>query len=255
MIERRNAGVFVTGTDTGVGKTWACIALLEALRRQGCRVAGMKPIASGCEETPAGLRNEDALLLQRHSALALPYERVNPCRYAPPIAPHIAARRAGREISVAAILQSFEELRREADFVVVEGVGGWRVPLGPDLGPERTLADLAHAMRLPVLLVVGLRLGCLNHALLSAEAIRADGLELKGWVANRLEPGYETLPETLETLSRGLGAPPLGLLPFVSPPPPADRLADGLEEGVRHAFREALPAGGGPSGRRSRPVP
>jgi len=251
MTERRNAGVFVTGTDTGVGKTWACIGLLAALRRQGCRVAGMKPIASGCEETPAGLRNEDALLLQQHSALALPYERVNPCRYAPPIAPHIAALRVGREISIAAILQTFEGLRREADFVVVEGVGGWRVPLGP----ERTLADLAHAMRLPVLLVVGLRLGCLNHALLSAEAIRADGLELKGWIANRLEPGYETLPETLETLSRGLGAPPLGLLPFVSPPPPADRLADSLEEAVRHAFRGAFPASGAPSGRRSRPVP
>lgn len=202
-------GFFVTGTDTGVGKTLVSAGLLRALAQAGLKTVGMKPVASGAERTPAGLRNEDALALQSAASLRRPYELVNPYCFAPPVAPHLAAREAGVEIGLEKILTSYAELCRDADAAVVEGVGGWQVPLSDALA----LPDLARALRLPVVLVVGLRLGCLNHALLTARAVRADGLPLAGWVANAIDSHFERAEANLATLRTALGAPLLGQLP------------------------------------------
>ncbi|MGH8397793.1 MAG: dethiobiotin synthase [Gammaproteobacteria bacterium] len=198
-------GLFVTGTDTGVGKTCVATGLVRACVRAGLLTVGMKPVASGCVQTPDGLRNEDALALQAAANLPRPYELVNPYAFAPPIAPHIAAREAGVKIELRRILSAFEQLCADVDAVVVEGVGGWQVPLAENFG----LPDLARALALPVILVVGLRLGCLNHALLSARAIRADGLTLAGWVANGIDPNFERRAENLAVLMEVADAPPL----------------------------------------------
>lgn len=201
--------LFVTGTDTGVGKTLVAAALLHRFRARGLRVAGMKPVASGCEHTPAGLRNEDALTLQAESSGAWPYETINPYAYAPAIAPHVAAAEAGVPVDFEVIGSRYRQLAAGSDLVVVEGAGGWLVPLAG----SRTIADLAASLGLRVVLVVGLRLGCLNHAFLSAEAIAARGLTLAGWVANTIDPGYERLEANLATLDERLPAPRLGLVP------------------------------------------
>lgn len=198
-------GLFVTGTDTGVGKTLVAAALVRAMVHTGLKTVGMKPVASGSLTTPEGLRNEDALQLQAAANLTRPYELVNPYAFAPPIAPHIAAQEAGVKIELPYILSAFDQLCAGADAVVVEGVGGWQVPLAENF----ELPDLARALALPVVLVVGLRLGCLNHALLSARAIRADGLILDAWVANVIDPAFERRAENLATLARAMGAPPL----------------------------------------------
>lgn len=210
MTEAR--GYFVTGTDTGVGKTVITLGLMQHLQDRGFAVAGMKPVASGCVATAGGLRNGDALALQRQASVPVAYDMVNPVALAAPVAPHIAARQAGIPISVASIRHVFDELAAQVDRVVVEGVGGWRVPLGA----TETLADLARALELPVILVVGMRLGCLNHALLSAEAIVRDGLPLAGWVANCLPPAPEALEENISALKTRLSAPLLGVVPDVA---------------------------------------
>jgi dethiobiotin synthetase len=204
-------GWFVTGTDTGVGKTVVSSALVRRLRERGLRAAGMKPIASGCELTPAGLRNEDALALQAEATERWPYELVNPCAYAPAIAPHLAAEQAGRPIDFDAIERAFTAISSECDVIVVEGAGGWRVPL---VG-RTTLADLAARLGLPVVLVVGLRLGCLNHAFLSAEAIERTGLRLAGWVGSAIDPQFGCAAENLATLREWLPAPCLGVIPHL----------------------------------------
>ena len=201
-------GCFVTGTDTGIGKTRVSAGLLRALAQAGVKSVGMKPVASGAEMTSEGLRNEDALALQRAAALPRDYALVNPYCFAPPVAPHLAAREAGVEIGLDVIRDAYTALCRGAEVVVVEGVGGWQVPLGPGLG----LPDLAQELELPVLLVVGMRLGCLNHALLTARAIRADGLTLAGWVANAVDSHFERPEANLATLEAELGAPLLGRL-------------------------------------------
>ena len=201
-------GYFVTGTDTGIGKTRVSAGLLQALAQAGVKSVGMKPVASGAEMTPEGLRNEDALALQRAAALPRDYALVNPYCFAPPVAPHLAAREAGVEIDLEVIRVADAGLSRGAEMVVVEGVGGWQVPLGPGL----ELPDLAQELELPVLLVVGMRLGCLNHALLTARAIRADGLTLAGWVANAIDSHFERPEANLATLEAELGAPLLGWL-------------------------------------------
>src|SRR5690606_236654 len=170
-------GIFVTGTDTGIGKTLASCALLHALRARGLHAVGMKPLASGCEATPGGLRNEDALALQAASDPRPAYADVNPFALPAPLAPEIAAREAGVAVALAPMLEAHARLAARADAVVVEGVGGWMAPLAGDL----MQADLVRALGLPVVLVVGLRLGCLNHAYLSARAIEADGCQLAGW--------------------------------------------------------------------------
>ena len=210
-------GVYVTGTDTGVGKTLAAAALLAALNANGVRAVGMKPVASGCERTPAGLRNADAELLIAHCAGAPAYTNVNPYAFADPIAPHLAAADAGIEIDLARIDAAFASLSTNTQFTIVEGVGGWMAPLGPRL----MQADLVSALRLPVILVVGLRLGCLNHALLSARAIRADGAELAGWIASGVDAQMARREDNLATLRERLGAACLGVLPHAAVPDPA----------------------------------
>lgn len=177
-------GYFITGTDTGVGKTAVTLGLMQALQDQGKTVAAMKPVASGCEPTAAGLVNADAVQLQQQASIELSYEWVNPYAFKPAIAPHIAAEQAGIYIGIDKIVNIFKVIEDFADCVLVEGVGGWQVPLTEN----ETLADLACALGLEVILVVGIRLGCLNHALLTAQSIMASGCELAGWVANRPSP-------------------------------------------------------------------
>lgn len=202
---------FVTGTDTEVGKTHACCTLLHALRRKGISAVGMKPVAAG---TDASGRNEDVdRLLAASSALA-PRELVNPYLFAAPIAPHVAAREAGVRIDLDTIRAAYRQLAPLAEAVVVEGVGGFCVPLD-----EHTdTADLAVVLGLPVILVVGIKLGCLNHALLTAEAIAARGLPLAGWIANLIDPAMSRPEASIETLRRRLAAPLLGTLPWGEQP-------------------------------------
>lgn len=212
-------GVFVTGTDTGCGKTLVAAGMLHRLRSRGVRAVGMKPVASGCEDTKEGLRNEDALLLQSESSFQPAYEDVNPYAFAPPIAPHVAAAEAGVGIDIERICECQRRLAAQADYLVMEGVGGWAVPLGPKL----MLADLARAAGLPVVLVVGLRLGCLNHAQLAARAISDDGCKLAGWIANAVDPDFERVGANLQTLRERLApAPCLGVVDFHDNPTPAD---------------------------------
>ncbi|HEX7113099.1 MAG TPA: dethiobiotin synthase [Mizugakiibacter sp.] len=206
-------GVFIAGTDTGIGKTYASCALLHALRGAGLDAVGMKPVASGCEETPQGLRNADALALQAASAPPTPaYAQVNPVALAEAVSPHLAARAAGIEITLPPLRAAYAALAAERDIVVVEGVGGWLAPLSDTL-PASTLAT---GLGLPVILVVGLRLGCLNHALLSARAIIADGCRLLGWIGNTIDPAMARLDDNLDTLRRLLPAPCLGVLDHAS---------------------------------------
>lgn len=205
-----SAAFFVTGTDTDVGKTTIAAGLLRAARLAGLSTAAVKPVASGCEAGADGLRNSDALALLAECSLPLSYAAVNPFAFAPAIAPHLAAREAGVELRVEALAVAVQAvLSQQADFTLVEGAGGWRVPLGE----QATLADLPVALDLPVILVVGVRLGCINHALLTAEAIARDGLRLVGWVANVLDPQTSRLDDNLRTLSQRLAAPCLGRVP------------------------------------------
>lgn len=207
---------FVTGTDTGVGKTFVCAALLHALARRHARVVGMKPVAAGLVQVDGQWLSEDVLALRAASTVAVLPELDNPVALPEPMSPHLAARRAGRQVRVAELQAAHDALACQADVVVVEGAGGWRVPISE----TETLADLARALRAPVVLVVGLRLGCLNHAMLSAEAIRADGLILAGWVANRIDPQMGAADDNLAYLRQHLGAPLLGDLPWSPQPDP-----------------------------------
>lgn len=205
---------FVTGTDTGVGKTFVSCALLHALARRHPRVVGMKPVAAGLVQVSEGWDSEDAIALRAASTVPVPPALDNPVRLPDPLSPHIAAERAGTRIDIHHLVACHRELVQRADAVVVEGAGGFLVPLTP----EHTGADLAQALGLPVLLVVGLRLGCLNHALLSAEAIRARGLTLTGWVANRIDPAMDAADENIAFLRQRLGAPLLADIPHSATP-------------------------------------
>lgn len=203
---------FVTGTDTEIGKTTIAAGLLHAARLRGLSTAAAKPVASGCQRTPQGLRNDDALALLAQCSLPLRYEEVNPLAFEPAIAPHLAAREVGVELTVASLASPVRAiLARNADFSLVEGAGGWRVPLA---GRE-SLSDLAQALAIPLILVVGVRLGCINHAVLTAEAIERDGLKLAGWVANIVDPQTSRLEENLATLGERLPAPCLGRVPYL----------------------------------------
>ncbi|KIV63333.1 Dethiobiotin synthetase [Pseudomonas sp. FeS53a] len=209
------AAFFVTGTDTEIGKTTIACGLLQAARNAGLSTAAAKPVASGCERTAEGLRNSDALGLLAGCSLPLRYEEVNPFAFEPAIAPHLAAREAGVQLDVEALAGPVNAvLARNADFTLVEGAGGWRVPLA---GGEN-LSDLAVRLGLPVILVVGVRLGGINHAVLSAEAIQRDGLVLAGWVANIVDPATSRLEENLVTLAERLPAPCLGRVPRLEVP-------------------------------------
>ena len=202
-------GLFVTGTDTGCGKTAVSLGIMAALQARGLRVMGMKPVATGCLPTAEGPRNDDAMRLRAQCSDPTPYDTLNPYALAPPIAPHIAAREAGIQISGAEIRSAYARLQASADLVVVEGVGGWRVPLGPGF----SVSDLPLLLGLPVILVVGLKLGGINHALLTAESIRASGTRLAGWVANQIEPEMPARDANLATLAETIEAPCLGLVP------------------------------------------
>jgi dethiobiotin synthetase len=205
-----NPALFVTGTDTGVGKTRVAAALCRALALRGVRVAAMKPVASGCVHSDAGPRNEDALALMAASNVRARYGEVNPFAFMPAIAPHIAAREVGVEIDFGVLDRCYERLRLQSEYLVIEGAGGWLAPLDA----ARGFADLAVHWQTDVLLVVGLRLGCLNHALLTAESIERRGLRLKGWVANSIDPQFERLNENLASLEARIRAPCIGLLRF-----------------------------------------
>ena len=208
---------FVAGTDTEIGKTFVACALLHALRNQGFSAIGMKPVAAGTDENG---RNDDVEALLAAASVKAPRELINPYLFAPAIAPHIAAVEENRPIDIERIAQSFAALRPLADALVVEGVGGFCVPLGPRIDA----ADLAQRLALPVILVVGMRLGCINHALLSAQAIEARGLTLAGWVANRIDSQMARFDENLESLKERLTAPLLGVIPAHSTPEQAARL-------------------------------
>ena len=204
-------GIFVTGTDTGVGKTVVSCALMRSLVSRGLRVVGMKPVASGSEHTPEGLRNEDALALQRTANVAVDYELMNPYCFAPAIAPHIAARHAGQHINLPHLLSTYRQLENLADMVVVEGAGGWRVPSEP----TGFLSDFPETLQLDIILVVGLRLGCLNHALLTAQAIQSGPCRLIGWVGNQVDSEFPERAANLETLSQYINAQCLGVIPHL----------------------------------------
>ena len=194
---------FVTGTDTGVGKTLVAAALLHALAKRHPRVVGMKPVAAGHVRVGESWASEDALALRDASTLQVPPELDNPVLLPDPLSPHIAAERAGVRIDIAELVRRYHALALRADAVVVEGAGGFHVPLSD----TETGADLAQALALPVVLVVGLRLGCLNHAVLTHEAIRARGLTLAGWVANRIDPAMPAQEDNIAWLQRRLDAP------------------------------------------------
>jgi dethiobiotin synthetase len=206
-------GYFVTGTDTGVGKTRVAVALIHALRAEGLRVAAMKPVAAGFEP---GALNEDVTALMQAANVAADLADVNPYAFAPAIAPHIAAVQAGVRIDLDVIAAAYARLAAAADVVVVEGAGGWRVPLND----AEDMADLAQRLALPVLLVVGLRLGCLNHALLTAESVAARRLPWGGWVCNHVDPGMACQAENLDALRARLPGPCLGVQPFAADPEP-----------------------------------
>jgi dethiobiotin synthetase len=205
---------FVTGTDTGVGKKLVTAGLLRRLRESGLRVAGMKPIAAGSVAGPEGPANDDALLLQAESSVRHPYATVNPWLFEPAIAPHIAADEAGITIDVTRISAAFETLRAVADVVLAEGAGGFLVPLDA----RRSCAEIPVLLRMDVILVVGLRLGCLNHALLTAEAIAARGLALAGWVGNHIDPGFARFDANVATLEARIAAPCLGIVAHMAKP-------------------------------------
>jgi len=200
--------IFVTGTDTEVGKTRITTGLMAVLQQQGLKTAGMKPIASGCDWTEGQWQNEDALAMIKQSNVNLPYSSVNPYAFEPAIAPHIAAQQNKTDISLAVIKNQFEQIKQQSDAVIVEGAGGWLVPINE----TETMADLAAELDLAVVLVVAIKLGCINHALLSAQAIEQKGLRLVGWVANHLEQQNESV-EMIDTLKRHIKAPCLGVVP------------------------------------------
>jgi dethiobiotin synthetase len=207
-------GLFVTGTDTEVGKTLVACALIHAFRRTGLRVAAMKPVAAGCYETSDGWKNEDVEALRAASDVDAPLDEINPYRFVEPIAPHIAAARTNVSIDLTVVRERFDALARRADTVIVEGAGGFLVPLND----SQNFGDLASALALPVVLIVGMRLGCINHALLTQEAIHARGLMLVGWVANCIDPAMSAFEENIGTLLRRLTVPLLGIVPRMENP-------------------------------------
>ena len=205
---------FVTGTDTGVGKTLVSAALIHSLARMGIKVAGMKPVAAGAELRDSQWWNEDVALLSAEANVSLPVQLIAPCLFKEPAAPHVAAALEGKQINPSDILAAFEQIRAQTEAVIVEGVGGFCVPLTP----QTDMADLAAQLQLDVILVVGLRLGCLNHALLTAEAIAARGLHLAGWVVNQIDPAMLHQAANIDTLRGYLPAPYVGCLPWMALP-------------------------------------
>ncbi|MEP0356453.1 MAG: dethiobiotin synthase [Paraglaciecola sp.] len=224
-ISSSSRAFFVTGTDTEVGKTFVTVGLLHALKQKEYKTAGYKPIAAGCRLTNEGLRNEDALALQLHSSLDLSYDEVNPLTFEAPIAPHLAAKHFNLNeeesfISIDLVREGFVHLMgKKPDVLITEGAGGWRLPLGENFsGKPKFLSEFVKERNLAVILVVGLRLGCLNHAVLTAESIKNDGLKIAGWVANHIESDMPFLEENIESLKTLIDAPLLGSIPRLGAP-------------------------------------
>jgi dethiobiotin synthetase len=208
-------GIFITGTDTGVGKTLVACGLVRVLASRGHRVVGLKPVASGAERSRSGLRNADALALAAESSVELPYELTNPYCFEPAVAPHLAATEAGVCLAPDDLVDWYRRATGGAEFAVVEGAGGWRVPLHPD----GFLSDLPERLGLGVVLVVGLRLGCLNHARLTLEAISNGGhCRFAGWVGSQTDAGFARLEANVATLERLLGSPPIAIIPPLAEP-------------------------------------
>lgn len=204
-------GYFITGTDTGIGKTWSTITLMQYFKNQGQTVLGMKPIASGCDEVDGCLRNEDALLIQQQGSLILPYEDVNPYAFALPVSPHIAAEQVGVEIVLDTIVEKYQQIEKLADIVLVEGVGGWLVPLNT----QEDVADLALKLGLPVIVVVGIRLGCINQAKLTFAALQKTGVSCRGWIASCIERDMLMRDDNIRTLCQSTDMPLLAVLPYM----------------------------------------
>ena len=236
-------GIFVTGTDTGVGKTLVAAGLVHLLAAGGQRVVGLKPVASGAERTPEGLRNADALALGAASSVELPYETTNPYCFEPAIAPHLAAADAGVLMSLPKLVDWYRAATAGVDLAIVEGAGGWRLPLHP----AGFLSDFAEALDLGVILVVGLRLGCLNHARLTLDALERSGrCPFLGWIGNGIDPGFPRAADNLAALERLLGSPPLAVIPLLPDARPAH-----AERALQGAVRAigAHTGEGGPSAR------
>ena len=209
---------FITGTDTEIGKTTIATALLYQAQQHGLSTLASKPIASGCELTALGLRNQDALLLQQQCSITIPYHILNPYAFEPPIAPHIAAAQVQQRLNVHALQQAIElVLQQQADLTLIEGAGGWHVPLND----EQRLSDLALTLSLPIIVVVGIRLGCINHALLTIESIQNSGLPIAGWVANQCQPTTLAHLDTVACLRQQIAHPMLGVVPYLAQPTPA----------------------------------
>jgi len=217
-------GIFVAGTDTGVGKTLVACALLHGLAKSGLRAVGMKPVAAGAHSRRGIWFNDDVEQLRAAANVDAPRQMINPYCFAPPVAPHIAAMEAGSSVSMAVIARNYARLAVLCDRVVVEGVGGLLVPLGPRL----SAADIPGRLNLPVVLVVGLRLGCLNHTLLTVEAVQQRGLRLAGWIANAIDPRMARRAENLDALCRRVPAPLLGIVKNTTKPD-ARRIARALD--------------------------
>ena len=207
-----NKTYFVTGTDTEVGKTFVSAALLEALNKKGLSTLGLKPVAAGCELDDGLWKNEDALFLQKAASVSLPYELVNPIALPDAIAPHLAAENQGISLSVKNIISLLQGgLNEPAEVTLIEGAGGWYVPLNK----REFFSDFVVALSLPVILVVGIRLGCINHALLTVEAIQQTGLPLTAWVANCIDPNMSSAQQNIRTLEASISAPCLGVVPYL----------------------------------------
>ncbi len=204
--------IFVTATDTDAGKTLVSRAILELAKDHGLSTLGYKPVSAGCELTPEGLRNEDALFLQQASTIDCPYEKVNPIAYADPVAPHLAAARVNQVITVEQLSSGMFDLQQyRPDLLLVEGAGGWRLPLGKG----SFLSDFVIQHKMPVIFVIGLKLGCLNHALLTYEALKSDGINVVGWVANLVDPEMRYLEQNITSLKDMIDAPCIGVIPFL----------------------------------------
>ena len=203
-------GIFITGTDTGAGKTWFTVMLMSALKCAGYSVAGMKPVASGATQIKGHLVNDDAALIQKHCSNDIDYETVNPVVFAPPAAPHIVAEDSSQQIDFERILNAYNKLIKANDIVIVEGVGGWRVPLSKN----SSTVDLVKELNIPVILVVGIKLGCINHAILTAEALKSDGVKLCAWASSQLEKDYLFLDQTYQELEEKIHAPKIAETPY-----------------------------------------
>jgi dethiobiotin synthetase len=207
----KNKGFFITGTNTSVGKTVVSAALLIALARHKFKTVAIKPIATGCLLTPSGLRNDDALMLQKYATHKIEYAQINPFAFADPIAPHIAAAKTGTELTTAGVLAKIKNtLSSNVDYVVIEGVGGLYVPLNT----KETMADFIKAINYPVLLVVGIELGCINHALLTLECLHKANITIAGWIANVIDPEIKYINENIESIKQRVKPPLFGIIPY-----------------------------------------